>query len=89
MNIQLYIERLILEGIDLDFADRHQLETAVLAEITQQLQGGGLEGVFENGRALANVAANPITLPENQGANGLGQEIGRAVYGAVRGGQQR
>lgn len=89
MNIELHIDRLILEGIDLEFADRGLLETAVTAELTRLLEVNGLRGGVGNGRSLASLTANPISLPENQSADGVGQEIGRAVYGTVAGGRDR
>jgi hypothetical protein len=89
MNIELHIDRLILEGIDLEFADRGLLETAVTAELTRLLQANGLRGGAGNGRSLASLTANPISLPENQSANNVGQEIGRAVYSTVAGGQHK
>lgn len=86
MNIQLHIERLVLDGVgDFDFAERHLLETAVALELARLLQMGGLEVGAGNGRALATLTGPAITLTENQPVQGVGQEIGRAVYGAVSG----
>lgn len=88
MNIQLHIERLILDGVgDFDFPERHLLETAVAAELARLLKMRGLDGGVGNGRALATLTAPAITLAENQPVQVVGQEIGRAVYGAVNGGQ--
>lgn len=81
--IQVHIERLILEGIPLEPAQRPLLQAAVEAELARLLAEGGLAAGFLSGGAVPAVRAGAIELGSTQGPVQLGQQIARAVYGGI------
>lgn len=79
MNINLHIERLVLDGVDA--SQPKLIETALTTEVARLLVGGNLSplmrqgGVVPNMRvALIALAADPLTL---------GRDIGRAVHASI------
>ncbi len=83
MNIDLHIERLVLEGIAVSHADRARLQNALETELVRLLSSGGLNRSFEAGIALPSVKAGNIEMKPGQGAAELGRQIAQAVYGGM------
>ncbi len=88
MNIQLHIDPLVLDGLDLAYADRSQLATSVETELSRLLSAGGLSSDFTSGASLATLSAGSIHVTPGASADHLGVQIAQAVYGGV-GGQER
>ena len=53
MNIDLHIERLVLDGIDIPHHQRPAFQVAVTAELTRLLTEGSLQPGFATGGAVA------------------------------------
>lgn len=83
MNINLHIERLVLDGISLSPGERPLLQAAIEAELTRLLANGDLNDALRSGGALYSVRTAGIQL-ENDGSPGrLGEQIAGAVYGGI------
>ncbi|MEW5959505.1 MAG: hypothetical protein AB1801_17410 [Chloroflexota bacterium] len=83
MNLNVTIERLILDGLDLPPHLRPHLQTAVEAELTRLLADGGLSPSLQGGGAKPYLPARNIQLTESSHPAELGQQIARAVYGGI------
>lgn len=83
MNINLHIDRLILDGIPLDSHQRPLLQQALQGELTRLLANGNLNPDFAGGIAIHRLAAPAIQLVENHQPVQLGQQIAGAVYGGI------
>lgn len=83
MNINLHIERLVLDGIPLSPGERPLLQAAVEAELTRLLLNGGLSDALQSGGALYNVRTADIQLVSNESAARLGDQIAGAAYGGI------
>jgi len=83
MNIDLHIERLVLDGVSLAAADRPLLQTTVEVELTRLLASGGLSDATLSGGALDNMRASGIQLGNRGGPVRLGEQIASAVYGGI------
>lgn len=83
MNINLHIERLVLDGIPLSPGERPLLQAAVEAELTRLLTSGSLSDVLQSGGALYNVRTAGIQLVSNKNAARLGDQIAGAVYEGI------
>jgi hypothetical protein len=83
MNINLHIDRLILDGLDLDHAERPLLQTAVQTELSRLLTAGGLTNEITNAGAIPRVAGNAIEVQQQQGPQDTGRRIAASVYGAI------
>jgi hypothetical protein len=82
MNIQIHIERLVLEGIDVSYVARPTLQMAVEAELTRLLAAGGLAADLQTGGSHPAIFTCPIQLT-GDGPTHLGQQIAQAVYGGL------
>ncbi len=82
MNINLHIERLVLEGIDLDPAQRPILQAAVEAELSRLLAEGGV-GSLAAGGAVPSVKAEGFQMGGDGNPSALGRQIAGAVYGGI------
>jgi len=83
MNIDLHIERLVLDGIDVPFHQRPALQVAVTAELTRLLTEGGLQPGLVTGGAMAFARGNDIQMNPGGDPERLGQQIARAVNGGL------
>lgn len=81
MRIDLHIDRLVLDGIDLDHAQRPHLQAAVEAELGRLLAEGGL-GALAAGGAVPSVKAGGFEI-SGEGPAQLGKQIAGAVYGGI------
>ena len=82
MNINLHIDRLVLEGVNIAPGQRHLLQASVEAELARLLSGGVLAPGFAEGTNLSRVSANGIELTGNKPAQ-LGRQIAESVYGGI------
>lgn len=85
MNINLHIERLVLDGLPLEQREGPHLQAAVEQELTRLLVGGRLATQINSGGPLTSVKGGSIHLAEGVGPTGLGEQIAAAVYGGLGG----
>ena len=83
MNINLHIERLILDGVDIPSGQRPLVQAAVEAELTRLLTAGGLSPALTGGGTLHRVSTNAIQLTNDAGPTDLGRQIAGSVYGGI------
>jgi len=82
MNINLHIDRLILDGVDIAPNQRHLLQASITAELTQLLSNGGLASHLTEGGALARLSTDSIHITGNNPTQ-LGQQVAQSVYGGI------
>lgn len=83
MNINLYIERLVLDGVNIAADQHHLLQASVTTELTRMLTEGGFSSGLAEGIALPRIAAGKIQLNEGNNPTQLGQLIAQSVYGGI------
>ena len=83
MNINVHIERLVLDGISPSPGEYPLLQPAVEAELTRLLASRGLSPALHSGGSLYNLTTVGIQLATDGSAARLGEQIARAVYGPV------
>lgn len=83
MNIEVHIERLILDGVTVAPRERSRLQAAVESELARLLAEGDLSPALWGGGALPSVPAGSVDLASDRDAAGLGHEIARATYGGI------
>ena len=83
MNVNLHIERLVLDGIPLGPGQRPQIQAAVEAEVTRLLANGGLRDVLQSSNALYNVRTAGLRLAHDVSPARLGEQIAGAVFGGL------
>ena len=82
MNIDLHIERLVLDGIDLPPDQYPFLQASLTAELTRLLDASGLAPGMADGVSLARLSAGGIQLTE-QSPQQLGERIAQSIYGGI------
>lgn len=84
MNVELHIERLVLDGIDLPPGQRDLLRESVVDELGRLLHGGGLAGSVLSGGAVAHLRGPAVTLSAGGATADLGRQLAGAIYRGVR-----
>jgi hypothetical protein len=90
MNIELHIERLVLDGLPLERGQGAHVQAAVEAELSRLLSqdsmaGGSLAYAWPVGGAVPSVPAAPIQLRAGARPADIGGQIARSVYGGIGG----
>jgi hypothetical protein len=83
MNINLYIGRLVLDGVPLAPGGGPLMQAAVQAELTHLLAGGSLTDALRSGGTLYNVMTAGIQLAGDGSPAQLGEQIAGAVYEGI------
>jgi hypothetical protein len=83
MNIDLHIERLVLDGIDIPHHQRPALQAAVTAELTRLLTEGGLQPGLTVGGATAFARGNELQMATGENPTQMGKQIAQSVYSGI------
>lgn len=83
MNINLHIDRLVLDGLPIEHRDGPLVKAAVEVELGRLLTAKGLANSLLSGGATPSVPAPGIQVPHDPNPARLGQQIGRAVYRGI------
>jgi hypothetical protein len=83
MNINVHIERLVLDCVNIEPQHRSLLQQAVQTELSRLLATGGLPQEFSSNLAVPRISAPSIPLAADSQPAQLGQQIARSVYGGI------
>ncbi len=83
MNIELHIDRLVLEGLPLDWKEASRVQVAVQETLTRLFSERGMSerssGVYESRMAP------PVAFDANSSSRALGRQIAHAIHGSLAG----
>ncbi|HEY9643631.1 MAG TPA: hypothetical protein V6C57_24290 [Coleofasciculaceae cyanobacterium] len=79
MNLNIQIDRLILENISLLPHERQQLQRAIESELSRLLTEKGLPASLQQGGAIDRLP--PVTVSSNQKPAQMAQQIAQDIYG--------
>jgi len=82
VNVNLHIERLVLDGIDVEPAQRPLLQAALEAELGRLIAEGGV-GALAAGGAVPSVKAEGFQMSGDGNPGELGRQIAGSVYGGI------
>ena len=83
MNINLHIERLVLDGLQLERGQGPHIQAAIEAELTRLLTEQGLAGALQNGARLPILPAATMQLNPGSSPSQLGAQIAHSVYTGI------
>jgi hypothetical protein len=83
LNVNLNIERLVLEGFSLRPGDDVLVRAAVERELTRLLTERGVSTQLLSGGAVPRLAAGDMRLNGGESPRQVGTEIARALYGGI------
>ena len=87
MNINLHIERLVLEGLPIERRQGPQLRAAVERELIRLLTDGSSLAQLSTSGSAASINGGAIHMARGADAAGLGKQIAVAVHGGIGGRQ--
>ena len=85
MNIELHIERLVLDGLDIVPVDGVRIKEAVVTELARLLAAEGIAPGFSGEVAVPSLRAGSIQLESGASPKQLGGRIAQAVHGSLHG----
>ena len=83
MRVNVYIERLILDGIDVPDYERPHLQGAIEEELARLLVEGGLKPELLANRAVASAQGGSLEIAAKGDPGGLGRQIARALHQGI------
>lgn len=83
MNVNLHIERLILDGLPVEAGQGALLQAAIEAELTRLLSESGVAPSLQAGGAMPSVRADAIQLAAESNPAQLGRQIANSVHGSI------
>lgn len=83
MNINLHIERLVVDGLPYTSSEGAALGVALQAELARLLGQGGLAPVAPGG-SLPRLDAGVLTVAPMVTAPSLGRQLAQPILGALR-----
>jgi hypothetical protein len=83
MNVNLNIERLVLEGFQLRPGEHLLVRASAERELSRLLTQGGLAPEVLSGASVPAVRAGDIRVAGGADAGALGRQIAQAVYGGI------
>jgi len=82
-NINIYIDRLVLDGLSVPHQQQPLLQAAVEMELGRLFAKNGLADHLRTSGAIPQIPGDDIQLAEESKPAHLGQQIARAVYDGV------
>ena len=83
MKINLHIERLVLDGVNVEPSQRHLLQAGIETELARMLTEGGFSPSLAQSVALPRLSTTAFQLPEAGNPKQVGQQIAKSVYGGI------
>ena len=80
MNINLHIEKLLLDGIDLPRRHQPRLQASIEAELARLLTDGGMPDAWT---PTLQLRAGDLQLGDTSNPEQLGVRIAESVYGSM------
>jgi hypothetical protein len=84
MNINLYIERIVLEGLPVEPGQRHLVQAALEAELARLIGENGLPPTLTSGGAWPTLRADGFGMTKETSPAQIGQQIAQSVYGGMK-----
>ncbi len=85
MNINLHIERLILDGLPVEARDSALVRAAVESELSRLLSERGIPSDLQTEANQARILAPTLRLNSPSHAKEIGTQIGAGIYSAFAG----
>ncbi len=83
VNINLHIERLVLDGISVDSHQRPMLKATLETELGRLLAQHGIASDLKKGGALHSLRVGSMEVGNNSEPSHFGRQIAQAVYGGI------
>ncbi len=82
-QINIHIDRIVLDGISLSSSRQPQFRAAVESELQQLFIEKGITGGLQDGGELPQVSGGDIQVSGESNPNHLGQQVAHAAYKGI------
>ncbi len=82
-NINLHIERLVLDGVSVDSHQQPMLKASLETELGRLLAQHGIAADLQSGSAFNAMRTDSIDVGEKNEPSHLDRQIAQAVYGGI------
>jgi len=83
MNINLHIERLILDGVPFETRHSAMLQAEIKTELARLITENNVAANWQSGGAVPSVRADAIQLTTQNSPVQLGRQIAGSIYGSI------
>lgn len=83
MNINLHIERLVLDGLPLEAKDGAAIRAALESDLTRLLSQSADVSGWQTGGATPSIRADAIQLTVQSSPAQIGRQIAGSIYGGI------
>ena len=83
MNIELHIDRLVLDGLPIGAHDGEAVLAAVEAELARLLTEGGISSAWFAGGAVPSIHAGDVNMQVGATPTHLGAQIAGSIYSGI------
>ena len=83
-NINLHIERLVLDGVSVDSHQQPMLKATLESELGMLLARNGIASGLQSGGVFNAIRTDSIDVGEKNKPSHLGRQIARSVYGGIK-----
>ena len=83
MNIHIYIDRLILDGLPITRSQGPLVQAAVEAELARLFNENGMAETLQTSIAVPSVRANGMQLASGSNPAQMGTQIAQSVYSGI------
>jgi hypothetical protein len=83
VNINLHIERLVLDGVSVEPHQQPMLKATIETELGRLLAQNGIAPDLQSGDAINTIRTDSIDVGEKNEPSHLGRQIARSVYGGI------
>ncbi len=80
MNINIQIDRIILENINISPSQRRHLQATVESELSSLLTTNGLPSHLQNGATLSSLPLGKVEVTNMTDIAVMGQQIAQQIY---------
>jgi len=84
VNINLHIERLVLDGIAIKPHQRAELKVAMESELNRLLTLNGIDQSEQSSKDFRVAQGDWISIESNNDPSHLGQQVAEAVYKGIK-----
>lgn len=84
MKVNMFIERLVLDGLSVPYHRQPVLQAAVETELARLFTANGAAGNLQTSRAVSHLPGGDIQSADESDPGHLGRQIARSVYEGIK-----
>lgn len=83
MNINLHIERLVMDGVSVEPHQREELKAAVQTQLSHLLMSNGIGSSVQSYNNFREISGSFISIEKNSDPSDMGQQVAGAIFRGI------